>query len=91
MKRVEVTRHQFKALVVVVLTLCVVVVAFGLPEVLPLFGVKKAFADLSSVLVCGMCYAVMRRWPSFVEYGLPEVARAGLRRLGCEVVYANDE
>lgn len=91
MKRLEVTPHQFKVLVAVLFSLMVIFFAFGLPEVLPFLGVKKAFADLSSVAVCGMCYAVVKRWPSFIEYRLPELLRAALRRCGYEVVHANND
>jgi len=87
MKRLEVTPHQFKVLVAVLFSLTVIFFAFGLPEVLPLFGVKKAFADFSSVAVCGICYAIAKLWPSFIEYQLPELLRAALRRCGCEVVH----
>lgn len=89
--KIEVSHHQFRVLVVTIFTFGVVLMAFGLPAVLYFFGVKKVFADLSSVVICGMCYALVRRWPTFVEFSLPEAVRVGLRRLGCQVVYANSD
>lgn len=90
MKRVELTHKQFKVVVAVVFSLSMIFLGFiGLPFLLPLFGVKKAVADLSSVVVCGICYAVIKRRPTFVEYTLPDAARWLLRRFGVEVVHAD--
>jgi hypothetical protein len=92
MKRIELTRRQFKVLVAVGFCLLMIFLGFvGLPFALLFFGVKKPIADMSSVVVCGLCYAVIRRRPSFVEYTLPDVAQAVLRRLGYEVAYAVDD
>lgn len=90
MKRVELTPRQFKVVVAVLFCLVMIFLGFvALPFLLPFLGVKQALADLSSVVLCGICYAVIKRRPSFVEYTLPDAARWLLRRFGVEVVHAD--
>jgi hypothetical protein len=92
MKRLDLTRQQFKVITAVAFSLTMIFLGFvALPFVLPLFGVRQAVADLSPVVVCGICYAVIKRRPSYVECVLPDLVRALLRRCGVEVRHAVDE